>query len=110
SLLEKHGPAISALAGEQAVPMLNKTDFARLKYRIPTLPEQQKIAAFLGAVDRKIQQLKRKQALLERYKKVVMQQLLNQELRFPGFTGDYKEYRLAQLLERYSENNMGSLG
>lgn len=71
----------------------------------PTLPEQQKIAAFLGAVDRKIQQLKRKQVLLERYKQAVMQQLLDQKLRFPGFTGDYKEYRLAQLLERYSENN-----
>lgn len=82
SLLEKHGPAISALAGEQAVPMLNKTDFAHLKYRFPTLPEQQKIAAFLGAVDRKIKQLKRKQELLERYKKGVVQQLFSQELRF----------------------------
>lgn len=105
SLLEKHGPAISALAGEQAVPMLNKTDFARLKYRFPTLPEQQKIAAFLGAVDRKIQQLKRKQELLERYKKGVVQQLFSQELRFKRKDGkefpEWEEKRLGDICSTF---------
>ena len=54
-------------------------------------------------MDRKIQQLKRKQVLLEQYKQAVMQQLLDQKLRFPGFTGDYKEYRLAQLGKVFGE-------
>ncbi len=71
----------SVIAG-QAITRITLEKLRAFRFAFPTLPEQQKIAAFLGAVDRKIQKLKRKQELLERYKKGVVQQLFSQELRF----------------------------
>jgi type I restriction enzyme S subunit len=73
---------------------------------IPSLPEQQKIAAFLGAVDAKLAALAAKQAALGRFKAGLMQKLFSQQLRFTRDDGtafpDWQERRLGDVVRVFS--------
>ena len=75
-------------AGVGAIPDLNHGDFYSLPYFKTKIEEQKKIASFLSDVDDKIAQLTKKKALLEQYKKGIMQKIFSQELRFKDDEGN----------------------
>ena len=98
SLRYKSGRLHHQLTSGGAQPFLSLKEIKRIKLNLPTKPEQQKIADFLTAVDNKIEQLSKKQALLSEYKKGLMQQIFSQAIRFKADDGiefpDWEEKKL----------------
>lgn len=85
-------------------------DFARIPLHLPSLSEQQKIAAFLGAVDAKLAALVARQAALGRFKAGLMQKLFSQQLRFApddeGAFPDWEEKRLGDVFTWVKTNSL----
>ena len=76
---------------------------------LTSIPEQQKIADFFSAVDKKIELLTRKKELLEQYKKGVMQKVFSQEIRFKRDDGsDFPNWEEKRLGEVFNYKNGGS--
>ncbi|AYN69067.1 restriction endonuclease subunit S [Euzebyella marina] len=100
---------IATLAKGVSISNVYNSDLKKLKINLPILPEQQKIANFLSALDDRIQALEKKKTLLEHYKKGVMQKIFKQELRFKDDDGkefpEWEEKRLGDFLIHKSKRN-----
>lgn len=80
---------IKLIAGEQAVPIINKSSFENVKIPLPPLPEQQKIAEILTCWDTAIEKQTQLIERLETRKRGLMQQLLTGKKRLKGFEGEW---------------------
>ena len=77
---------------------LGQKEFAKSVVKLPSLPEQQKIAEFLSIIDTVIEKQKETVSAWEERKKGVMQKLFSQEVRFKADDGsefpDWEEKKL----------------
>ena len=103
---EEYKQKVRSIAVGQTMPSINTEILKSIDLFLPTLPEQQKIAAFLTSVDERIAQLTKKKALLEQYKKGVMQKIFSQEIRFKDDNGKefgkWEEFKLGELGQTYN--------
>lgn len=95
--LSNRAKQIKLLAGEQAVPIVNKSDFENIRILLSPLSEQQKIAEILNVWDKAIEKQTQLIEKLELRKKGLMQQLLTGKKRLPGFSGEWKRVKAGLL-------------
>lgn len=89
-----------------AQPKLNQASCRSIVVKIPSLPEQQKIADFLSTIDTIIEKQRATVSAWEERKKGVMQKLFSQEVRFKADDGsdfpDWEEKRLGDICKTFS--------
>ena len=98
---------------------INLGEIGESYLKFPQLPEQQKIASFLGSADAWIENLREQKKFLESYKKSLMQKIFSQQIRFKDEKGnnfpEWEEKRLWEVCQKKSsavsanslEENMG---
>jgi type I restriction enzyme S subunit len=107
--LERTKQKVISVAVGQTMPSISTAILKSIELNFTSLPEQQKIAAFLSAVDEKIGQLARKKELLLKYKKGVTRQIFEQKFRFNDDNGndfpDWEPVELNKIASRVKEKN-----
>jgi type I restriction enzyme S subunit len=97
-----HG--VRRLAGNTAVPIINKSEFAALEIPLPPLAEQRRIAEILSTWDAAIEQTEKLIAAKERRKRALMQQLLTGKRRFREFEGEgWRRLQMKDAFERITD-------
>ena len=85
--------------GTTSVAAIYTKDLLKLKFLLPPLPEQKKIADCLSTWDCAIEKQSQLINALTDRKKALMQQLLTGKKRLPGFEGEWKEVKLGEICE-----------
>ncbi|MGK4015834.1 restriction endonuclease subunit S [Ligilactobacillus salivarius] len=87
---------------------IHEKDFLKIVVSIPTLQEQVKIGHFLSELDSLIALYQRKLEHLKEQKKGLLQKMFPKngevvpEVRFPGFTDDWEQRKLGEVVEMFN--------
>ncbi len=95
--------------GTTSVAAIYTKDLLKLKFLLPPLPEQKKIADCLSTWDCAIEKQSQLINALTQRKKALMQQLLTGKKRLPGFKGEWKEVKLGEIGEIQTGNTPSKL-
>ena len=91
------------------VPSLSKTIISNIEVFIPKYNEQQRIGQYFSALDNLITLHQRKCDEIKSLKKFMLQKMFPKngeqkpEIRFYGFTDDWEQRKLGELLEKYED-------
>ena len=101
---------MAKMAQGKSVVHLHNTDLAEINLPYPNIIEQQKIGSFFSNIDSLISLEQKKYDKLTQVKKSMLEKMFPKEgatvpeIRFAGFTGDWKERKLSQLVSYFSSN------
>ena len=110
TLMEKTSGQIKAVAATQAVPIVNKTSFGEVEINVPLdIAEQTKIGVYFRNLDNLITLHQRKLDKMKNFKKAMLEKMFPKkdekipEVRFAGFTDDWEQRKLSELIVEYKE-------
>jgi len=99
---------ITSKSGGSTRYNVGQSTLSEVKLYLPEIKEQQKIASFLSAVDKRIDLLEQKKARLNKYKKGVMQHIFSREIRFKDDNGkeftEWSKKQLGDICKKESSN------
>jgi len=107
-LLALRAESIKRLAGAQAVPIVNKSTFEDVTAPLPPLPEQRKIAAILRTWDEALEKLTKLREAKKRRRVWFRTHLFTGKVRLPGFSGEWREVRLSEVLHEHRLKSSGA--
>ena len=96
-LIDNNVNYLKIFAGAGGMLILSKSEFEKIKFAVPPLKEQEKIAEILSAWDKVIELLDRKIDLKSQQKKYLMQILLTGDIRLSGFNAPWNEVKLGDI-------------
>lgn len=103
----RHYFQIHAAGSSGSMVKITKSILEETPILLPPLPEQEKIASFLGAIATRLNQLRRKRELLQTYKRGVMQKIFAQKIRFKDAIGsefpDWQKKKLEDISNRIGD-------
>jgi len=104
-------PFVSAATSRSfrtGLPKINREDLEAIEVAIPPLPEQRKIAEILRTWDQALEKITALRALNIRRRVWFRTHLFTGKVRLPGFTGEWREVPLSDVLHEHGSKSTGA--